>query len=550
MAAGSEAAPTLFLRKATGLVKGWSRFDAFVYSFLSVNLITLGFFGALSFAPYIPAGQLYPAIILTGIMVTFLVLTYAALIAIMPRAGGDYVWQSRITGGGIAFVLAVTGWWFILWQWAPIYGNILTVQLFQPLFALLDLRIGFIDATWWGTNTGIFVVCLITIVLAGLFVSLGMETYAKIQKVCFWIGMVGVAVMFLILLFGSQAGFQSAFNEEAARLFGASGDAYSQTIRDARDFAYQPSGFSLTPILGPSLLLIPYLVFFLLWPNWGATLYGEVRGASDYRRVRNGMMWGLWGTVAMAIVFLLLVSKTFGADFYMAANYNWANSFYGVEGAPTPAMPLWPYPAMLAGFYLHNTFLQALLILVMSAWFIGWVGTLFLSSTRVIFAAAFDRVLPEWAASVSEKRHVPYGAIALMLIPSVVVSAIYAYNADFRLLTLDATLVIAVTFLGTSIAATILPWVKPALFQNSPIGRMRIAGIPLVSLAGAVTSLFIGWLLYQWWTNDVYGINNTDSAVFMLILYGMALVIYVVAYLVRRSQGVNLSRVHREIPVE
>jgi len=24
------AAPTLFLRKATGLVKGWSRFDAFI----------------------------------------------------------------------------------------------------------------------------------------------------------------------------------------------------------------------------------------------------------------------------------------------------------------------------------------------------------------------------------------------------------------------------------------------------------------------------------------------------------------------------------------
>src|ERR687891_81991 len=440
MAAGTGAAPPVFLRKATGLVKGWSRFDAFVYSFLSVNLITLGFFGALSFAPYIPGGQLFPAIIITGVFVTFLVVTYAGLIAIMPRAGGDYVWQSRIVGGGIAFVLAVTGWWFILWQWAPIYGNILTVQLFQPLFAVLDLKIGFIDAAWWGSNTGI------------------------------------------ILVFGSREGFQSAFNQEAASLFGASGDAYTQTIRDARSFAYEPSGFALTPILGPTLLLIPYLVFFLLWPNWGATLYGEVRGASDFRRVRNGMMWGLWGTVLMAIVFLLLAGKTFGSDFYMAANYNWANSFYGVEGAPTPAIPIWPYPAVLAGFYIHNTVFQVALILVMSVWFIGWAGTLFLSSTRVIFAAAFDRALPEWAGSVSEKRHVPYGAIALMLIPSIVVSAIYAYNLNFRTLTLDATLVIAVTFLGTSIAATLLPWLKPGMFQNSPIGRMRLGGGPGISI--------------------------------------------------------------------
>src|SRR5918996_5904608 len=137
MAAGTEAAPPVFLRKATGLVKGWSRFDAFVYSFLSVNLITLGFFGALSFAPYIPGGQLFPAIIITGVFVTFLVLTYAGLIAIMPRAGGDYVWQSRTLGGGIAFVLAVTGWGFILWDWAPVYANIPNVEVFQPLAAVL-----------------------------------------------------------------------------------------------------------------------------------------------------------------------------------------------------------------------------------------------------------------------------------------------------------------------------------------------------------------------------------------------------------------------------
>jgi basic amino acid/polyamine antiporter, APA family len=186
----------------------------------------------------------------------------------------------------------------------------------------------------------------------------------------------------------------------------------------------------------------------------------------------------------------------------------------------------------------------------MSVWFIGWAGTLFLSSTRVIFAAAFDRALPEWAGSVSEKRHVPYGAIALMLIPSIVVSAIYAYNLNFRTLTLDATLVIAVTFLGTSIAATLLPWLKPKLFQNSPIGRMKVRGIPVISIAGAVTSLFLGWLLFQWWTNDIYGINNTDSAIFMLVLYGLALVIYVGFYFYRRARGINLSRIHKEIPVE
>ncbi len=48
--------------------------------------------------------------------------------------------------------------------------------------------------------------------------------------------------------------------------------------------------------LGPTLLLVPTMMFFLLWPNWGATLYGEIRGASDFKRVFRGMFFGLWIT--------------------------------------------------------------------------------------------------------------------------------------------------------------------------------------------------------------------------------------------------------------
>ena len=118
----------------------------------------------------------------------------------IPRAGGDYVWQSRILGSGIGFVLAATGWWFILWLWAPIYGNILSVQLFQPLWATLKWTWPAGGAAWFGTNNGIFVVTLITIALAGVLVSLGMAGYAKVQRWCFLGGLVGFAVVVVLLL--------------------------------------------------------------------------------------------------------------------------------------------------------------------------------------------------------------------------------------------------------------------------------------------------------------------------------------------------------------
>jgi amino acid transporter len=545
MAVVSEA-PGLFLRKATGLVKGWSKFDAFLYSFMSVNFVTLGLFFAFSVLAFVPSGQILPALLISGVFVTFLVVTYAGLISVMPRAGGDYVWQSRVLGGGIAFVLAVTGWWFILWYWAPVYANILNVEVFQPLAAVLGLD-GLTD--FLAKDIGLFTVAIVTVGLAAVLVSLGMEGYAKIQKFCFYLGLAGLAVIFLVMLFGSRSGFESAFNQEASNLFGASGNAYQQTIELGQTNNAGPivPDLGFTPFFGDSLLLIPFLCFWILWPNWGATLYGEVRGASDFRRVMSGMMWGLWVTVAIAFVFVLLSAKFFGWEFFNAANLNYWATVYGFGDA---AIPIWSYPPMLASFYFHNEAVQAIIVLVFGAWFLGWAGTLFLSSTRVIFAAAFDRILPEKVADVSERRHVPYWALLLMLVPSIVVSWLYAYTSDFATFILDATLVIAVTFFGTSIAAMILPYRKKRLYENSPIARYKVAGIPLITITGAITALFLGFNLYHWFTNDLYAVNNSTSLWFMAAMYGLAIVIYVVAWFVRRSQGINLSAIHREIPVE
>ena len=545
MAAVGEA-PTLFLRKATGLVKGWSKFDAFLYSFMSVNFVTLGLFFAFSVLAFVPTGQVLPALVISGVFVTFLVVTYAGLISVMPRAGGDYVWQSRVLGGGIAFVLAVTGWWFILWYWAPIYGNILNVEVFQPLAAIFKLD-GVSE--FLASNNGLFFVCVVTVLLAGYLVSLGMEGYARVQKVCFYIGMAALALVFLVMLFGSRSGFQSAFNTEAANLFGASGDVYRQTIELGTTNNAGPIvpdlGFS--PFFGPTLLLVPFLCFWILWPNWGATLYGEVRGASDFRRVMGGMMWGLWVTVAVAVVFVLLAAKFFGWEFFNAANLNYWATVYGFGDA---TIPVWSYAPLLASFYFHSELISALVILAFGAWFLGWAGTLFLSSTRVIFAAAFDRILPEKVADVSERRHVPVWALILMLVPALVVSAFYAYTSTFKTWILDATLVIAVKFFGSAIAAMILPWRKKRLYESSPMARYKVAGIPLITVAGFLTAAFLGFNLYHWFTNDLYAINDPDSLVFMGSMYLLALVIYVVAKVVRRQQGIDLGAIHKEVPVE
>jgi amino acid transporter len=174
----------------------------------------------------------------------------------------------------------------------------------------------------------------------------------------------------------------------------------------------------------------------------------------------------------------------------------------------------------------------------------------FLSSTRVIFAAAFDRVLPERAASVNPKTRVPNVALALMVVPSVVVSALYAYWHQFASFTLDATAVIAVTYLGSTLAAMVMPWRLKRVYEASPLARYKLGPVPLITVVSAVFAAFLILNLIWWLKDSIYGVNNSKSLIYMGILYAMAAVIWIIAWATRRAQGMGLEAVAREIPVE
>lgn len=538
----------LFIRKATGLVRSWSVMDAFVYAFFSINLVTLGLY---SFSQmYYFEGGMINALIVSAIFIFFEVIVYAGLIAVMPRSGGDYVWQSRILGGAVGFILAVTGWWFILWLWVPLYGDMFRHIVLVPILGIFGAQN---LALWFaGTQTGAFVASLITLGIVSVFIALGMKTYAKIQKYSFYGGILGLLIVIVLLLTGSNAAFRAGLDANASSMFGAEAGVYDATA------ALGAEAGAITPLTGGTLLavflVLPYMVFFNLWPNWGATLYGEVRGATDFKRNISGMGWALGATTVLGIVLFLAISKTIGWDFYVQAGAAWWNYAWGYTDV-APAFPVWPYPALLASFLTTSKLVQFIVVVLMSLWWFGWCGTVFLSSTRVIFAAAFDRLLPERVADVNEQTGTPVNALLLMVVPSILVAYLFSYNiANFQTLTLCSTLVIAVTYLGTTISAIILPYTKPDLYKASPIAKYNVLGIPLITVAGVIFGGFLVFLLYQWLfdPNVLYGIGlaNTSSVVYMLSMYILAAVIYFGFKSARKRQGIDMDKVQSEIPVE
>lgn len=544
----------LFLRKATGLVRSWSVFDAFIYAFFSINLVTLGMTSVSQM--YFFSGGMVTALITFAVLIMAEVAVYAGLIAVMPRAGGDYVWQSRILGSGVGFVLSVTGWWFILWLWTPLYGDALRRMIIVPVLSLLgerDLALRFN-----GDPTYNFIATMLALLFVTIVIITGMKRYATVQKWAFWIGNAGLIGVIVLLFSGDHEAFKAGFIANSATLYGTGPDVYDATVALGKDL-------STNVLFGGSIkdigLLIPVIAYFLLYPNWGATLYGEVKGADDFKRNFAGMAYAVLATVSLLILVFFAIDHSITWDFFMQANAAFWNYTWGY-GEVAPAFPVWPYPALLAAFMSTNPVIQLAIIICMSMWFFGWAGTMFLSSTRVIFAAAFDRLLPEAVAKVDERTRTPIWALMLMFIPSIGISYLYAYNYfGFQSLTLAATLVIGVTFFGTSIAAMILPFTKKELYAASPIANLNVVGIPLISIAGFISTAFLGYMLFQWlldpdamfgigYSINEAGLKNTTSLIFMGALYGVALLIYVGMKAYRKSKGINLDMLQKEIPAE
>jgi len=532
---------SLFVRKASGLVRAWSVFDAFIYATFSINLITLGLF-IFSYCWYFE-GNLGTAVIVGGVFTLFEVVLYASLISAMPRAGGDYVWQSRILGRGLGFMLTVTGWWFILWLWVPLYGQMLAYEFLTPISALL----GSASTALWFTTTsaGLLTSNLLVCLIVFIYIAIGMKWYARIQKFSFWVGMAGLAAVFVLLLVGTKEAFIAGLNANIPALYGVpAADYYAQTMA-----AGQAAGVTFGPLsvvaFGASFALIPMIVFFNLWPNWGSTLYGEVRGASDYKRNFWGMASAVIVTAVLALVFFALIDKTMGWDFYHNANGAFMSYFFGyTESVP---IPVWPYPIQLATFLTGSRLLQFLIVLFVGFWWFGWSGTVFLSSTRVIFAAAFDRMLPEWVSKIEPRTKTPLNALLLMVVPSVIISILYSYNIfTFQTITLDATLVIAVTFFGTAIAGIVFPWRQKKVFEGSPIAKFTVPGwlgwiVTLAYCVGAVylisTMFKYGGLVFAQWPDQALLNQLMIVVVTILSVLNVGLLIWVAYYLLRRLPG-------------
>ena len=109
MAATAGTSDTVFLRRASGVVRAMSPVDGMFYGYLSATGIYSYFLIMfLGFATF-PRANFLAANIITFILFFFVFGTYALLGSTMPRSGGDYVFVSRIVHPMVGFACSMAG---------------------------------------------------------------------------------------------------------------------------------------------------------------------------------------------------------------------------------------------------------------------------------------------------------------------------------------------------------------------------------------------------------------------------------------------------------
>lgn len=547
MAGSTGRSTSLFLRKSSGLVRAFSTFDGFIYAVYADSIIAAA---ALTYAVGFPfSGANIPL----GIIIICLALipaftVYAMLTTLMPRAGGDYVWQSRILGGFWGYVftftpLLVGPWFYMASNVSP--GATLAVA---PFFVVLDKITGigaFSDfASWLVTPAGQFVFYILYCTFALVVLIVGMRLYARLQRWSFYIGVVGLLTWVLILLVTTQTDFIANFNRFMVDQFGyGDGQAYQKVIETAKANGYQPVALSQTN-LGDSILIGPVLAYTFLFVAWTGTLTGEIGGVQSFQRsLRMFLGSNLFAMVATVVLMFLLIDRI-GNEFFTSANYLW------ITGG-TSELPITPFYALFLVTMVSNPLLWLWIVLAFNAWFWMWPTNNYVASTRVMFAMSFDRMLPAKLAQVSERFHTPIFAIAVCYVGSLFFGYLYFFTA-FSKLTLDLPLFATFAFGASCLAGMLLPYMAGTkrIYWDSPLSKYTVAGLPLITVAGAASLVYFAFLLFEYLTDDRYGVNSPLGLGFIGVMVVISLAFYVGFRWLRRREGIDTSLTYREIPAD
>ena len=486
VAAGAE----IFTRKASGLVRVMSPYSAFVYNILTMGIIFPWVF--LVSPTAFPGGSIPLGILICTVIQIPIAFSAVWLSTALPRSGGDYVFQSRVLGGGWGYTIVMSG--FVIWilVWTALSGWLVGVLGIAPLFLGLGTVLGsagLIAAGLWATTpAGLFVISLLNGLIGAVLLVSGFKNYVRFQHVIWYSILVAFAATLLVLFTSPAAAFASRLNEFAAAV-GESPTFYQDALGAA-----QAAGVNTAPSFSwlLTLLVAPVAWQSLQWSTYSAEQNGEIKEARSFRNQAFIMVGSLIVTGLLLALLGVALQRAAGTEGQVVASYG----FWYVDPAAKIADTIILAPSMLAVAVTRSPILILLIGLGFTLNAFQIVCNCYIGVTRIMVAMSLDRLLPEWVSKVHERFHTPFNAHLAYFLLSIPVFALYSFRyGDFVLFTLGVTFGCGYVFAATALSGAFLPSRAKALYDASPGGRFNVNGLlgVLLMLVGLVTFVWTTW---------------------------------------------------------
>lgn len=521
--ATASATPEVFTRKASGLVRVMSPYSAFVYNILTMGIIFPWVF--LVSPTAFPGGNIPLGILICTLVQIPIAFTAVWLSTALPRSGGDYIFQSRVFGGGIGYTVVMSG--LVIWilVWTALSGWLVGVLGLAPLFLglghVLNNQALIGVGLWATTSNGLFIISVVNGAAGAALLVAGFSKYVKFQHVLWFGTLVGFAATLLVLFTTSASTFADRLNAFAASV-GDSPTFYQDALAAA-----QGAGVNTNPSFNwlLTLLIAPVAWQSLQWSTYSCEQNGEIKDARSFKSQTFVMVGSLIATGLLLALLGLALQNAAGTEGQVVASYG----YWYVDPAAKIADTIILAPSMLAVAVSNN----ALLILLIGIGFtlnaFQIICNCYIGVTRIMVAMSLDRLLPEWVSKVDDRWHTPVNAHVVYFVLSLPIFYLYSYfYNDFVLFTLGVTFGCGYAFAATALAGALMPFRAKELYESSPGAKYKTNGWVglLLMLVGIVTFVWATWSMAVVFTTDPLNLPVLVWLVRLAALLGAGWVIY------------------------
>jgi len=535
-----EEEPKFFVRRTSGLVREFGLFDTFAFNVLGyavglVVMVTPLFVGGL-----FPGANIYLMLIIGSILTAFNGITYGLLSTAMPRSGGEYIYNGRVLHPAIGFM---SNWGF---SWSQFLGiGIYAAWTTNYALSTALTTLGYITnnptAIRWGELVATKVVTwgLGTIFLLSVALLLLVPTrwLRKFLSSGFIIATIGSAATAVVFFMHSKEDFVAIFNDFMLKAKGLP-DAYNSIIKIAIDLGYTvPKPSIVMTILS---LSIGYWMYIGL--TYSVYIGAEVKEPSKVQTPAI-LLSLLFGFIFYALSFV-------GYYRVVGGELNDALGFLNLNHPEANPIPVPPVMGFFSGLLAGNVPMNVIIGVSFFLWHYLLLVVMSTFCVRNIFAWSFDRIMPAKLTAVTRYGS-PWAAAITVVVLAWTLMTLWLFTPYFTYV-VNYIVIFSIAFWITSWAAILLPYRRKELFEAAPeIVRKKVFGVPLIVIAGILNMfLFTLVLISSFMLPAFSGPVGLGATLFVVGIYLSGIIIYYIAYAYRKTKGIDLNMLYKELPPE